>query len=282
MVWTTRCPAKLNLFLAVGPKDSRGWHPLRTIFQAVSLFDTLTVSLAKEDGFATNVDYLNGENTLTKALRKYREAASTPPIEVMLEKSIPAQSGLGGGSSDAAGLIRILQAINPNPLSPGQLNQIAVEVGADVPFFLVGGRARAQGYGEIIEPLADSAEGYCVILKPDIDCPTAQMFHALDELSYNWVPFPLTSSQDIERYNDFERVMPDVCKDYIELLKLSGASSAGLTGSGSATYGIFPNHTAAKTGLELLKGTLADNVAHQAWICSFVNREDSLRLTCVA
>ncbi len=276
--WTTQCSAKLNLFLSVGPRDERGWHPLRTLFQAIDLWDLLTVELASKDEVVTNVDYLPAENTLTKALAAYRERCDTPYLAMFLEKRIPAQSGLGGGSSDAAGLLRILQKVVDDPLGEDELQELALSVGADVPFFLVGGRARAEGYGEKIEALADPSERHYLVVKPEVDCPTARMFQALDEMSYEWRPFPPDANPlpgvGEEIYNDFERVMPKICADQIEWLREFGALSAGLTGSGSAVFGEFETRTEAVTARELLKGIPEENV----WVCRSLRREESLKV----
>jgi 4-diphosphocytidyl-2-C-methyl-D-erythritol kinase len=101
-----RCPAKVNTFLSVGPRDARGYHPLRTVFQAVGLFDEVSISTAPHDEIDCDWDGLPTENTLTKSLRLLRELAPIPPLHITLKKRIPSQAGLGGGSSDAAGVIR--------------------------------------------------------------------------------------------------------------------------------------------------------------------------------
>jgi 4-diphosphocytidyl-2-C-methyl-D-erythritol kinase len=253
-VLRTICPAKLNLFLSVGPKDSRGWHPLRSVFQAIDLCDTLSVELADQDSIETNVEWMPEANTLTKALAEFRKLAHIPPLQVKLEKTIPPQSGLGGGSSDAAGLLRILNEVAGDPSV--DLAAIATKVGADVPFFLVGGKARAEGYGERLTQLDDPKESYFVVLKPEVDSPTPAMFKALDDLNYEWREFP----ESDELYNDFERVMPEVCQTRIDQLVAFGALSAGLTGSGSAVFGIFENHTEALTAAELVRNSGEENV----------------------
>jgi len=105
MVVRVQCPAKINEFLAVGPRDARGYHPIRTILQAVGLFDELTISDETEkDTFTCNWD-LPERNTITKAWTLGKELAPLPPLSVTLEKRIPIQGGLGGGSSDAAGFL---------------------------------------------------------------------------------------------------------------------------------------------------------------------------------
>jgi 4-diphosphocytidyl-2-C-methyl-D-erythritol kinase len=278
MPWTCRCPAKLNLFLAVGPKDDRDWHPLRTVFQAIDLWDTVTVELADSDELISNVDYLPADNTLTRALAAYRRQQPIPPLAIVLDKTIPAQSGLGGGSSDAAGLLRVLQEISSQPLEHAELLELALSIGADVPFFLIGGRASAEGYGEKILPLPDPPERHYLVVKPEVDCPTGAMFKALDELDYPWKDFPVWSRPPYpwadDSYNDFERVMPEMCAEHIVRLQEYGALTAGLTGSGSAVYGEFEVRSQALTARELLADTPEENV----WICRSLGREESLAL----
>src|SRR5256885_14356896 len=109
------CPAKINEFLSVGPRDERGYHPIRTIFQAISLFDELTITEAEEDSFACNID-LPERNTLTKALSLVKEFVDVPPLAITLKKEIPTGAGLGGGSSDAAGLLRRINEFAKFPL----------------------------------------------------------------------------------------------------------------------------------------------------------------------
>ena len=142
------CPAKINLFLSVGKLDHRGYHPIRTIFQAISLYDTLTITVADSLSFTCDSQDVPSENTVTKAARLMQEIADYPPVAIHLEKCIPTQSGMGGGSSDAAGVIQSASQFMSMRLSDHERKAIAKSIGADVPFFLVGGRAKGEGYGE--------------------------------------------------------------------------------------------------------------------------------------
>ena len=232
---TIECPAKINVFLAVGPPDARGWHPLRTVFQAIDLADTLTVEPAARDEIAFSVPGIPPKNTVTEALRLLRERIDVPPLRIHVEKRIPAESGLGGGSSDAAGLLRLLGE------GRDDLGEIALAVGADVSFFLVGGRARAEGYGEILTPLPDLPERWLVLARPDEGCPTPTMFRRLDERTREFREFP----EGDALYNDFERVAPCESLDLVERLLVHGADDAALTGSGSVVFGRFASRSAA-------------------------------------
>ncbi|HLO99583.1 MAG TPA: 4-(cytidine 5'-diphospho)-2-C-methyl-D-erythritol kinase, partial [Fimbriimonas sp.] len=99
---TILCPAKLNLFLSVGPLDHRGYHPIRTIFQAISLYDELEIERSDKIEFSCDDPSVPEDNTVIKAIRLMQEIADFPPVKVKLTKRIPSQAGLGGGSSDAA------------------------------------------------------------------------------------------------------------------------------------------------------------------------------------
>ncbi len=237
MVLSLRCPAKVNLFLSVGPKDNRNFHPLRTIFQAVSLFDILmvTTKTSKTEIVCQDFD-LPQENTLTQTLNYVNELIPVPPLKIHLKKNIPSESGLGGGSSDAAALLRALQRILPVPLSEEQVFSFAAAIGKDVPFFLLGGKAQAEGYGEILTPLEESPTLWMVIAQPKAKVSTPKAYAALDAKERKWATFP--KDQKIF-YNDFEQVAPAACiKLKKQFLKL-GAKEALLCGSGSAVFGIF-------------------------------------------
>lgn len=244
------CPAKLNLFLSVGPKDHRNYHPIRTIFQAVSLYDELEIERSDQIEFICDDPSVPAENTVVKAIRLMQEVADFPPVRVHLTKRIPSQAGLGGGSSDAAGVIRASRQLMSGALPEYERSAVAKSIGADVPFFLVGGRAIGEGYGEKLTklPSPDPVEWYVVAQPADL-CATASAYARLDEMSYEWRPLP----SEFETYNDFERVAPCGSLDLIERLLVHGASRAGLTGSGSAVFGIFPDQSSAEAAAEKMK-----------------------------
>lgn len=236
------CPAKLNPFLAVGPPDANGYHPIRTILQAVSLYDTLILDDSLEPGFSCDDPCVPAENTVTKAMRLVSEIAMVPPMRVELIKRIPSEAGMGGGSSDAAGYLRTINRFLPVPISAAHLQDIAIAIGMDTPFFLTGGRARGDHYGEVLTPLPDLPEQWYVIVKPEIGMSSGAAYRALDALP----PYPfLDYPEGDELYNDFERVAPCECLDLMELLQLRGCSAAGLTGSGSAVFGLAASEAAA-------------------------------------
>ena len=256
------CQAKINVFLAVGQPDATGYHPIRSIFQAVSLYDTLSICEAAEDRVTFDIEGIPSTNTVSKALAGLRRRFDLPSLSVHVEKRIPSEAGLGGGSSDAGGLLR--WATKEFELDRKLVSEIAAEVGADVPFFLIGGRARIEGYGERITPLADFPTTPVVILKPPFGCSTGQMYRDLDAKTYEWRDFP---SHD-EVYNDFERVAPCECGDWIERLHVHGASQAGLSGSGSALFGLFDNADRAQ---EAARSLINEN-AGEVFVCETLPR----------
>jgi 4-diphosphocytidyl-2-C-methyl-D-erythritol kinase len=252
---TVLCPAKINLFLSVGPPDSRGYHPLRTIFQSVGLFDELEIDLDVDD-FSITSDWpeLPERNTLDRTLRLLREIVNLPPMKIHLVKRIPAESGLGGGSSDAGGLLRAVQALMPGHLRSNELHAVAQAVGMDVPYFLVGGRARGEGYGQQVSPLPDGPAHHYVLARPGIGCATAGMFGRLDEVDRPWLEFP----EDDRLHNDFERVAPCESLELTERLQVYGAKDAALTGSGSAVFGRYSSEPEAEEAVFRLRDEMPD------------------------
>lgn len=269
MVYRAECQAKLNLFLAVGPRDASGYHPLRSVFQSVSLADRLTVETGVAQGeFLCHDPAVPSENTLTKALRLFREYTDVPEVRITLDKRIPAQSGLGGGSSDAGRLIAILQEITGRRLSEREQREIASAVGSDVPFFLVGGRAQIEGYGERVTPLDDPDPlPWYVVVRPPFGCSTPEMYRALDRFERPFLRF----GHELV-VNDFESVAPWGCLQLKAALLAKGAREALLSGSGSAVFGRFDNEAAAQSAAEALASE------GMAWVTRATSRADFARI----
>lgn len=267
-----RCPAKVNLFLSVGPKDETGYHPIHTIFQAIGLCDDLYLTPTEnQTTLDCNWSWLPEENSVSRALSLVSEIATVPPLKIELVKHIPMQSGLGGGSSDAAGLLRGIQKLT-GVGSEAELKSVALAVGADVPFFLTGGRALGRGYGQRLTPMADEPREWLLVAKPDVGCSTVEMYAKLDQLAYEWRMFPETETQ---LYNDFEKVAPPECLDLIQRLCTLGAHDAGLSGSGSAVFGRFESEPLAEVACERL---LEDFEGH-AWVVPTLSRSESLDIS---
>ncbi len=261
-----RCPAKVNLFLSVGPPDANRFHPIRTVFQAVGLYDELEIAASERDEVVSDWPELPTENTVTKALRLLRELVPVPPVHITVRKRIPAQSGLGGGSSDAAGLVRAVQRMYPDYTSDQFAHEVAVAVGSDVPFFLVGGRAKATGYGEKLDPLPDQSHKWLLIVKPDESVSTKEAYASLDRAPREWKEF------SDELHNDFERVAPCICGEIAERLQVHGADGALLCGSGSAVFGVFDSENLAQSAM----ANMASEGFDTSWVAPTLTREESL------
>lgn len=268
-VW---CPAKINTFLSVGPPDASGYHPIRTEFQAVGWFDVLEIEPAETFQVDCDWEGLPAENTLTRAARLAQEIVNVPKMRVKLIKQIPEQAGLGGGSSDAGGLLRAIARSVGSSLDQHFMD-IASSVGKDVPFFLVGGRARGEGYGDRLTPLPDLPQRWCVLAQPAERVSTVDAYRQLDAAPRLWRDWPGDSADEV--YNDFERVAPCACGELIERLRVHGAVRAGLSGSGSAVFGFFEDQLSAERGLERLK---AEWPNLWAAVAPTLSREESMRM----
>jgi 4-diphosphocytidyl-2-C-methyl-D-erythritol kinase len=265
--------AKINSCLYIIAKRPDGYHELRTIFQTISLRDTLHLTLAakKSDVFELNFTSddpampLGQENLVVRAVNAFeKEFGLRGALSVHLEKKIPVARGLGGGSSDAAatliGLMRLNQAGTKASadVSLAKLIKIAAGLGADVPFFLFGGRAMAVGRGDEIYPLPDQPKRSVVVVSPKgIGVSTKDAYAwASAELTKDQEPHKLFrfcalcwSRQDARLSNDFEgpvfRRHPRLEAIRAGLLQ-RGAADAALAGSGSAVFGIFRNPAQAR------------------------------------
>jgi 4-diphosphocytidyl-2-C-methyl-D-erythritol kinase len=261
--------AKINLRLDILGRRTDGYHELRTIFQTVSLRDELRLRASRRKGISLSIRgnaILSQEpfekNLVYRAVDALRhELKIRSGVEIQLKKSIPAGRGLGGGSSDAAaallGYLRLTERKVPLP----RLLEIASSLGADVPFFLFGGRALGVSRGNEIYPLPDIPKLSVLIVSPrDIHVPTVD--------AYRWLrarPLTLTkgaadpklwefcalcwSAQGIGLSNDFES---PVFRRHSRLAQIKrallqrGAAEASLAGSGSAVFGVFPSPTMAR------------------------------------
>src|ERR1700722_5434718 len=265
--------AKINSCLDIIGRRPDGYHELRTIFQTISLRDTLHLALdnKKSDAFEFNFTSddpampLGHDNLVVRAIAAFeREFGLRGSVSVHLEKKIPVARGLGGGSSDAAatliGLLRLTGAGTGVSASVPlvKIIKIAAGLGADVPFFLFGGRAVAVGRGDEIYPLADQPKRSVVVVSPKgIGVSTKDAYAwASAELTKDSEPHKLFrfcalcwSRQDARLSNDFEgpvfRRHPRLEEIRAGLLK-RGAADAALAGSGSAVFGIFRNPAQAR------------------------------------
>lgn len=262
-MYSLKTPAKINLFLSLRGQRADGYHEVCFVMQSVALFDTLTLTpepdspgirfTCSQPGITDNPD----DNLVVKAYHSFFQVAGIPPMgmSVHLEKHIPVQAGLGGGSSDAAAMLRLLNDLPQQVLSFDSLSAIAAALGSDVPFFLSGGTALATGRGEIITPLEHPLPTLpLLMIKPrrfGISTPIA--YQAIrDHAQYQTLavePFlehlpRIQSSRDLAPFlaNDFETVLfqryPALDEIRQQMLAL-GIQRPLLSGSGPAMIGFY-------------------------------------------
>lgn len=183
-------PAKLNLFLRVLKKRADGYHDLATLMQTINLGDTLTINNSSKDAFHCSEPSLpmDESNLVVKALRAFRTyTGNQEPVEMTLEKKIPTQAGMGGGSSNAATTLWGLNTLFKTNLTQAELITLAAQLGSDVPFFFSSGRALCLGRGEIVQSL-DHREAHYTVYQFHEGASTARIFQAC-------TPTAITDSQ---------------------------------------------------------------------------------------
>lgn len=248
-------PAKLNLFLHVVGRRSDGYHLLQTVFQFIDLSDTVSIRLRK-DGALTRANPLPGvapENDLTvRAARLLQRVTRTSlGAEIALDKRLPMGGGLGGGSSDAATVLLALNALWQTRFSRDRLQTLALDLGADVPVFIFGQNAFAEGVGEKLKAIALPPRWF-VVLAPPAHVATAAVF-ADPELTRNSIPITISDFSAGAGHND---LAPVVCKKYpavaVYLAWLGQFGSARVTGSGACVFAAFESEASAQRVLAQL------------------------------
>ena len=263
--------AKVNRSLRVLGRRRDGFHELDTIFQTVDLTDTLFFLEGEEGGKAAGDVSLtiegaelpaDGSNLILRAARALREkSAVRAGARIHLSKKIPIGGGLGGGSSDAAATLRGLVALWRLPATEGDLHALAASLGSDVPFFLLGGRARGTGRGEILETLPDGPEEWLLLAFPPFSLSTAAVYSAFSAPALT--DSAAQTNLRVSDYgggpdrNDLEPAAESLRGELRRLrLALSdhGATSARLSGSGSTVFGTFGDAESARRAFEGLAG----------------------------
>ena len=265
--------AKVNLTLTVGEKRPDGYHAVETVMIGAALSDTVTV--ARHPGIRDQlicdppVTARAEDNLCMKALRLFFQELGVKEdfVTITLQKRIPAQAGLGGGSSDAAAVLRALRALYAPDMTDTRLEEMAAQLGSDVPFFIRGGTALATGRGEKLKPLPDMPQCWLVIVKPEESHSTAAMYAAIDNApqrigSDSLAVLEGLKSGDLAQIaagmgNDFQQVLPEgsAVPAIVESLRQQGALNAQMTGSGSAVFGLFRRQEDAETAAKALKET---------------------------
>lgn len=260
---------KINIGLNIVAKRPDGYHNLETIFYPVMLRDKLTTEEATEDSLVVDGIALDGDwhdNLVVKALNKLRqEGCHIPPQRITLEKNIPCGAGLGGGSSDAAHMMMMLNKVYELGLSDAQMEQFLAPLGADCPFFIKKEPFFASGIGNEFESTSLSLQGWhLVLVKPDDHISTREAYAGVTPCEPE---FSLRRIDDIpiERWNecvvnDFEKSVfpghPTVAAIKEKLYEM-GAAYASMSGSGSSVFGIF------RESVECVAETFPDCFTHQ-------------------
>ena len=249
-------------------KREDGYHLLYSCMQTLSLYDEIEVSVGESDetgvSFFSDCGFLSSDpkkNTAVAAAVRFMERLGPEKyaVSIGLQKNIPSQAGLGGGSSDAAAVLLAMDRLFPGRVSKEELSEIALSIGADVPFFLCGGTALCEGVGEILTPMPDLSGLPMLLLKPQRGVSTPFCYKAFDamgaenireeekkalkeDLSYGADPKERLIRAGRSWTNDLQapaiQSVPEI-QDGLDLLSGGGALFSAMSGSGSAVFGIF-------------------------------------------
>ncbi len=262
---TLNAYAKLNLSLAVTGIRDDGYHELDTIMQSISLCDI--VSIEKAGGITIRMDTTwadEEDNTAYKAAQSFFKHTVSGGASIVISKHIPRMAGLGGASADAAAVLIGLDRLYDTHLAPDALRELGMLVGADVPFALTGGLARAKGIGEKLTFLEPGKSMYYVVVKPFAGVSTAEAYKAFSGSAHisidtaqfavikGDVPLFLRSSGNALSMASLG-IAPDILKA-AAALKEAGACKAFMTGSGSAVFSAFETEQEAALTAGRVKG----------------------------
>lgn len=264
--------AKVNLTLDVLGKREDGYHDLQSVMQTISLRDDIEIDVGtgKPWKLLCSEESIPADETnlAWKAAKLYFDTIKHDPngLEIRILKRIPSQAGLGGGSADAAAVLRALNRHYNAPLSIAALAELGGQIGSDVPFCVLCGTAMAEGRGERLRKLPDMPDCVFVVCKPDFSVSTPELYRKLDETAIarrpdNRAMEAAILSEDLEKiaqnlWNVFD---PVVTAEHLELNYIKsicnayGALGQQMTGSGSAVFAIMPNFEYAAVVCNMLK-----------------------------
>ncbi|MCD6599127.1 MAG: 4-(cytidine 5'-diphospho)-2-C-methyl-D-erythritol kinase [Dehalococcoidia bacterium] len=265
---TIRAPAKINLVLEVLGKYTN-YHQISSIIQAINLYDILNFKLDEKISFSCSESSLEHDNLVTAAaLLLKKEANYNKGAQIELRKNIPWGTGLGGGSSDAAATLLTLNTLWGLNLSNTELIQLAIKLGADVPFFVYGGTALIEGIGEKVTPLPPLAPTCFVLLVPPLSKmqdKTKQLYAKLNAKHFTRGQFVHAAQLSLRKrksippplmFNVFDKVAFDSfprLNKYEESFKKAGASNIHLAGSGPCLFATAHKREATRICLRLRK-----------------------------
>ena len=264
--------AKLNISLDVAGKREDGYHNMVMVMQSISLCDDIHIELNESGRICARSNFRfvpeDERNLAVKAAKTFfaKRADTKSGAVISIKKHIPVGSGMGGGSADAAAVLRALNRAFGFPYSTEELAQIGAEVGSDVPFCVVGGTAFVQGRGEIITPLPPFPKCKFVICKPSFSISTPELFKKLDGVPNRRHPdtagiMEALGTGELSKisrrmYNVFEEVNDRRFRRVSEIKSVlldRGALGAVMTGTGSAVFGVFDNSLKAEDACAALK-----------------------------
>lgn len=261
---------KINLTLDVVGRRRDGYHLLDTVMQTVSIWDELEIQTGRERGVRLECNReslpLDSKNTVYRAAKFFLEdqGLGNEGLTIYIHKFIPSRSGMGGGSADAAAVLRGLNEMYGAGLSAEKLMELGAKVGADVPFCVTGGAARCRGTGTEVSPAPMMPDCWLVVCKPPAGMSTPRAYALLDQ-------YPLSSTQATPRMMDaleagnLRRVAKGLANRFDETIRMTqvrgikramqgiGALGAMMTGSGSGVYGIFETEQQAKGAMKKLE-----------------------------
>lgn len=266
-------PAKVNLVLAVGEKQESGFHEVQTIMHSLALHDTLSMRRFDDEGSGEGLQVMlkcessftidpllikAEENIAYKAVVELAKAlgrTQDETIEMVLNKVIPAEAGLGGGSSNAAAALVGAATLWGVGVEDERVQEVASRLGADVSFFLKGGCARLSGKGDVFEAQLEPRSGFVLLVRPDAGVSTGKAYAAFDEdpvlpgSGYLSSIAALDAAADVLLYNNLEKAACSVTPVVAEVLEwgraAAGEENVVLCGSGSAVCCIFDSYQAA-------------------------------------
>ncbi|MDP1676645.1 MAG: 4-(cytidine 5'-diphospho)-2-C-methyl-D-erythritol kinase [Bacteroidota bacterium] len=260
--------AKINLGLYVIGKRADGFHNIETIFYHINLFDEVQLSTGNNIIISCSNPKIptDNNNLCWKAVELLqKELGVTNGAKIFIKKNIPIGAGLGGGSSDAAAILRHLPKLWNMKTEPSQLEKLALQLGSDVPFFLSDSSAYAEGRGELLQEITLTLPYWIVLINPNIHVSTPWAYKILSEQRNNVFPvrqrlfdkFLYAPIQTIiDSKNDFEGVVlnefPQIKKIKLQLAEL-GAVLSLMSGSGSSVFGLFENEHSAQAAIEFFK-----------------------------
>lgn len=264
--------AKLNLTLDVLGKREDGYHDLKSVMQTISIRDDVEIDIGTGKPWkllCSNEDIPTDERNLAwKAAKVYCEALNKDPdgIEIRITKRIPSGAGMGGGSADAAAVLRALNRHYGEPLSIMALAELGAQVGSDVPFCTVCGTAMVEGRGERLRKLPDMPDCIFVVCKPDFSVSTPELYRKIDEVAIpkrpdNQAMESALLAGDLGKVaeNLFNVFDPVVTADHLELNYIKsifnsyGSLNQQMTGSGSAVFAILPSFEYAAVVCNMLR-----------------------------